>query len=568
MKYIKLSCDQPGFKTLVFNPEGLTLIIGDGPNDKKKEGSSNGVGKTLALGLIHHCLGANADKKLVAAVPDWLFSLDFEINGVYHNVSRSGDGKRIFLDEKKYSLKQYREWLDNSGVFIFKAEDSHLSFRSLFKRFSRYTREDCLSPIKTAKEPPFDAHLRSLYLLGVDCGLVFSKRRLKGDLDAVTHTIKTWQHDQVLKDVFRAGAQPKLRSEFLEKEIPRIKSDLNSFRIAEDFRDIELEAGRITDNLRQFEKEASIIEFQLSGIEKTLQQHPDISKEELLDLYAGLQALFKPQALEHFDAVEKFHSSLSVNRKTRLEADRIRLLSDLADKRRAIKEFSTERDEKMQLLKGTRALDEYISLANKLADMEEEYERLKEFLNLSATLQEKTQQIRESRVEEDRLAVQYANSNPVDDADQYFIELAEKMYPRTPAGIVVEANTGDNQLRFDLTVQIEGDDSDGINAARIIAFDWVIFMRGHNHTVGALWHDNRFFADMDPQPRAAWFSYILSTLRNTGKQYIASLNTENYNAMIDLMSDEDKAATRGAIRLLLKGDTHENKLLGIQFGGS
>lgn len=567
MKYIKLYCSEPGFKTLIFNPEGLTLIIGDGPNDKNKEGSSNGVGKTLALGLIHHCLGANVDKKLVAAVPDWFFFLDFEINGRGHSVARSGDGKRIFLDDKKITLKQYREWLDESGVFTLKMEDSYLSFRSLFKRFARYTREDCLSPTKTAREPDFEASLRSLYLLGVDSNLIFSKRRLKRDLDAINHTLKTWQHDQVLKDIFRAGAQPKVRAEFLEKEIPRIKNDLDRFQIAEDFRNIELEAGEITNDLRNLEKETSIIEFQLSGIDKTLQQHPDISKEELLDLYSGLQAIFKPEALEHFENVEKFHASLSANRKARLEADRINLMRDLYERRRLIEELSNKRDERMQLLKGKRALDEFVSLANRLADMEEEYERLKEFLNLSATFQEKTQQMRERRVEEDRLAVQYAGSNPVKEADQYFSELVEKMYPRTPAGIVLEANTGDNQIRYDLIVQIEGDDSDGINAARIIAFDWVIFMRGHNHSVGALWHDNRLFADMDPQPRAAWFSYALSALRNTGKQYIASLNTENYNAMVELMSDENKVKTRESIQLILKGDKSENKLLGIQFGG-
>lgn len=568
MKFIKLYCDQPEFKTLVFNPEGLTLIIGDGPDDKKKEGSSNGVGKTLALGLIHHCLGANADKKLLMAVPDWNFSLDFEISGTKHTTTRSGDGKQIFLNQKKIPLKQYREWLDNSGVFSFKTEHCYLSFRSLFKRFSRYTREDCLSPLKTSKEPDFEARLRSLYLLGVDCRLVFNKKQLKSELDSANQTIKTWQHDPVLKDVFRAGAQPKVRVEFLEKEIPRLKNDLSSFQIAEDFREIELEARRITESLRQYEKEAAIIEFQLSGIEKTLQMHPDISKKELLELYSGLQTIFKPEALEHFEAVEKFHTSLSANRKTRLEADKIKLLSDLSRSKRFIKELGHERDEKMQSLKGKRALDEYVSLANKLADMEEEFSRLKEFLNLSATFRERIQLLRERRVEEDRLAVDYVSSNPASDADQFFAELAEMMYPRTPAGIVVEANTGDNQTRYDLTVQIEGDDSDGINAARIIAFDWVIFMSGHNHTVDTLWHDNRFFADMDPQPRAAWFSYIISSLKDTGKQYIASLNTENYNAMTTLMSEEDNIAIANSVKLVLKGDSHLNKLLGIQFGGT
>jgi uncharacterized protein YydD (DUF2326 family) len=519
MKYLKLYCDQPGFKTLSFNREGLTLIIGAGSNDKNKEGSSNGVGKTLALGLIHHCLGANADKKLIAAVPDWFFFLDFEINGKEYRVARSGDGKQLFFNEEKVSLKEYREWLDHSGVFFLDGLP-YLSFRSLFKRFARYSREDCLLPIKTAREPDFDARLRTLYLLGIDCNLVVSKQQLKKELDTINHTIKNWQHDQVLKDVFRAGTQPKVRTEFLEKEIPLIKRDLDNFQIAEDYREIELEAAKITMELRAIEKQASIIEFQLAGIEKTLKHHPDISKDELLELYEGLQAIFKPKALEHFDAVEKFHLSLSANRKTRLESDRLGLLSNLSNCQQSIKTLIIERDEKMQLLKGKRALDEYVSLANKLADMQEEHTRLKEFLNLSSTLQEKTQQMRERRVEEDRLAVEYANLNPIHNANQYFSEIVEKMYPRSPAGIVVEANTGDNQVRYDLTVQIEGDDSDGINAACIVAFDWVVFMKGHNHSIGALWHDNRFFAHMDPPPRAAWFSYVLSVLQGTGKQYM------------------------------------------------
>ena len=60
------------------------------------------VGKTLALGLIHHCLGANADKKLAAAVPDWFFFLDFEINGKKYRAARSGDGKQLFFNEKRF----------------------------------------------------------------------------------------------------------------------------------------------------------------------------------------------------------------------------------------------------------------------------------------------------------------------------------------------------------------------------------------------------------------------------------------------------------------------------------
>jgi uncharacterized protein YydD (DUF2326 family) len=115
-------------------------------------------------------------------------------------------------------------------------------------------------------------------------------------------------------------------------------------------------------------------------------------------------------------------------------------------------------------------------------------------------------------------------------------------------------------------VEIEGDDSDGINSARILCFDWLLLMRGARHTVDFLWHDNRLFADIDPGCRAAWFSYVVKALSGTGKQYIASVNTENFNTMTPYLGAESKDALQNSIRLTLKGDHAENKLLGVQFG--
>lgn len=65
------------------------------------------------------------------------------------------------------------------------------------------------------------------------------------------------------------------------------------------------------------------------------------------------------------------------------------------------------------------------------------------------------------------MAVDYASINPLSEYDKIFAELAEIMYPRAPAGIVLDVNTGDNKIRYYLRIQIEGDDSDGINDARI-----------------------------------------------------------------------------------------------------
>lgn len=564
MKLIRLTCDQATFHPVIFNDSGLTLIIGD--SSKEKEGSSNGVGKTLILGLVQHCLGANADKKLSSAVPDWWFSLLFSHHGTEYLVSRTGNGKKIILNEKNISLKAYKEFLDKIGIFNLNNNIPYLSFRSLFKRFSRYTRDDCISPIRTKKEPDFEALLRTSFLLGIDHTLILSKKNNKQELDKVSNSLKNWQQDDILRDMFRAGSQPKVRYEWLEREIPRLEDELNKFQVHETYRAIEEETNSLTKVVRELEKNKNIIDFKVSNIDKTLLEHPDISREDLLDLYSGLQNIFKPETLAHFESVENFHNSLSFNRKKRLECDRKKLLSEMEVIQDEITETIKLRDTNLQSLHGKKSLDDYALIARQLAEFKEEKIRLNDYLNFSINLQEKAQKLRESKVEQDRLAVDYASTNPLSEYDKIFADLAEIMYPRVPAGIVLDVNTGDNQIRYDLSIQIEGDDSDGINDARILCFDWLVFMFGENHAMNMLWHDNRLFADIDPGVRSRWFSFINESVKLSGKQYIATLNTENFQAMAATLSEKEMEDLKGNVVLTLRGDKAENKLLGVQFG--
>lgn len=567
MRLVKLSCDQASFRPIKFNPSGLTLVLGDASETVRDEGSSNGVGKTLSLGLIHHCLAGTPSKRLQSAVPNWMFALDFELGDAPHRIERSGDGKTIALDEKHVTLKFLREWLNECGAFRLDPAVPNVTFRSLFSRFGRLQRADCLDPIHTAKEPPFDALLRSLYLLGLDVSLVNNKRLNKLELESLGKSAKNWKSDQVLRDLFRAGSKPKVRAEFLEREIPRLKADLAQFQVAEDYRQIELQAGEFTRELRRIEVEQAAIHFQLDGISKALETHPDIGREELLHLYEGLQNIFRPEALAHFDAVDQFHRSLAANRKARLEQDRIALTSSLRSLEEKRKKTADERDLRLQTLTGKRALDEYASLARQVAVLEEEKRRIDAFMEFEGTIQERSQEIRRLQVEEDGVAARYIQSKPLTILDRRFSEIAGRLYPNQPAGLDLENNVGRNQVRYNLAVQIEGDASDGINAARILCFDWLLLTQGANHTMDFLWHDNRLFADMDPRPRAAWFRMLLQELVPIGKQYIATINTENFDAMREHLSEEEWSQLNESVAIILRGDAPEHKLLGIQFGG-
>lgn len=568
MKLLKLSCDQPTFKTLHFNSEGLTLILGDKSEKDSEEGSSNGVGKTLSLGLVHHCLGARANPKLSAAVPNWIFRLDFTIGENPHFIERSGEGNKVFLDGKKTNVASLRRWLNEEGPFNLEKEIEGLTFRSLFSRFARLHQEDCISPIQTAQEKEYDGLIRSSFLLGIDTTLILSKKQNKLSLDSIKTSAENWKNDKILHEVFRAGSKPKVRAEWIKKEIERIKADLDAFQVAEDYRQIELTAGELTKLLRENEKNQEIIFFQIEGIRKSLIQQPDISKNDLLELYNGLVSVFKEEALAHFDAVEAFHNNLSANRKKRLEQDQIELQKEIEKLERQRHSIALKRDSLLQSLQGKRALDEYAALAQRYAILQEELQRLHEFLNYSEKLQERTQKIKEILINDDRKATEYARTSPLEAMNKRFKLLAELLYPGLPSGIVIENNIGNNQLRYDLSVTIEGEDSDGINAARIIIFDWLMAIHGANHSMGFLWHDNRLFAHIDPLPRAIWFRHVCKSLYETGKQYIASMNIENYTAMKMYLKEDELKILDSSIRLVLRGDKPQNKLLGIQFGSS
>lgn len=165
-----------------------------------------------------------------------------------------------------------------------------------------------------------------------------------------------------------------------------------------------------------------------------------------------------------------------------------------------------------------------------------------------------------------RVAGDYVASEPVAHIDSYFSKLATLLYPQLPSGIVLGHNVGDNQVRYDLTVQIEGDDSDGINEARILCFDWAVLTHGARHSVEFLWHDNRLFANLGPNVRARWMYHVISSLQESQRQYIATINTENFATMKPHLTPELNKILDKAVVLVLRDDAPEHKLLGIQFG--
>ncbi|WP_288382744.1 DUF2326 domain-containing protein [uncultured Acinetobacter sp.] len=567
MKLIKLSCNQPEFRTIVFNPEGLTIILGTKGDDK--DSSVNGVGKTQSLRLINFCLGAKSTntlaKTLAHAVPTWVFKLEFETNGIIHTIERSGNSKIIRLDNQDIKLIKLQEWLDLAGIFPKAHQYKYLSFRSLFKRFTRTEKSDCLNPLFIDKEGDYSSLINNAYLLGLDLNLINEKFNLKEKVKANTATQKLLKQDSYLSEVVKTGTNPTARKEFLEKAIPSLEANLENYSIAEDYHQIEKDIETLTEQSRNIQRNISALTFKITSINKSIEQTPDINNKDLLDLYTGLQHLFKPEALAHFSTVQKFHDDLTINRKTKLEKEKLGIFAEIEKLKNTHNTISHDRDKKLAFLKDKHALDEYIAIAKELSSLQEELEHVKKYLSINDDIKQQNLSIKGQIINSISLALEYLKSDPLGNLSLKFQEITSKLYPKYSSGIYITLNDSENNmLMYDLAVELQTDSSDGVANAKIISYDWLIFIHGF-HNMNLLWHDNRFFADIDPGELAKWFEYTNNEISKTKKQYITSININNYEDMKRYLTNEQKKEFDSKIVIKLLSDKPKNKLLGIDF---
>ncbi len=566
MRILELSANKKSFKTLTFNPEGISLIVGGHPS--RYSDRSNGVGKTLALKLVNLCLGSRADKKMGEVLKDWFFELKFEVAGKIHHVTRSADGKIIYLDDHKMNIQEYRNWLNDLGVFLLPNKNFHTSFRSLFRRFTRVARDDCVDAIRLSKENDFQALINSLWLLGFDIILAKHKHDIKKQIEAIDKQKKSWETEHpILRNILSIGSDPHAKAEQLKEQIELLRKHIQEMHVADDYYDLVQQADILTKKLRKIETEISRLEFRLEKIGNLMRQTPDISLEELNSLYKEMKQIFRPEILRHFEAVEKFHKTLYEQRIARLENERIKALEEKQKLENEWQEIKKERDSLIDRLKGSTSLEEYQTILGELSKLEEELKVIERYLEVEQTLQKKRISFQKEFTKVIEEASKYLDTTKKrqEFLDKKYRDLAKKLYDNISAGLQIKLNDGFNLILYNIIVTIEGQSSDGINDARILCFDWLIYMWGQNHSMRFLWHDNRLFANLERRARANWFKMVLETLKTTGKQYIASLNQENYEAMLDYFLDEEKEIIENSVILRLDANKPEQKLLGIQF---
>ena len=574
MQLVKVYANKESFRTIEFNPSGLNFIIARQKNPGKNDDGKtyNGVGKSLLARIINYCLGASKSNYVgfCEKLGGWEFYLDFTIGILKFTVKRSTDEpQKVFLNEEEYSIEKYKSKLQEL-CFSIPDNIGYLSFRSLLPFFLRPSKEsyvDCMGPGNVKTE--YQKLLYNAFLIGLDVKLAERKYKLRKEQEGIRNLENNFKKDQLLHDFFIGSKDISLELAEINDQIKKIEDDLSKFQVAENYHDIQRQADDIHNRLFSMNNEIVILDNNIKSVEKSIQIKPAIttSAADLQKIYNEAKLFFNDDVKKTLQDIELFYANLTKSRIRRLTEQKNELMISLEQKKSEHKKLQQEFDKRIQFLGEHQALDVFLALSQECSELKTKRNDLLRYQGLQSEYKTKERQTRRELLELSEITDNYLEEveESTIDIKDYFRYLAKSFYPRSTAGLTIQANTGENQLAFEIEPRIESDASDGINNVKIFCYDLSLLFKGKNHNVNFIFHDSRLYDGIDERQKSVMFKMIKEAFSNTNKQYIATINQNQLNELQANMSlEEYNEIFHNHTILTLTDDDDSEKLLGIQ----
>lgn len=572
MRLLRLAANQPTFRTVSFNPVGLSLITGEQRQPKSdRTGTYNGVGKSLLLHLLNYCLGANASKVFKAALKDWVFYLTIEVGGREYQIARSAcEPSEITLDEERITLPKLRDRLAEACLEL-NEPTPYLKFRPIISRFIRSGRGAYTSFFYTSdgdRKKPYGAMLCNAYLLGLDLQRARKKCDLCERKTTLKKTMKQLEQDPLFVDLL-AKDTVDIELTALREQADKLLADLQAFRVAEDYHEIERDANQIKRRLGGLRRESVKAGEAIRQIDRSLQTKGDLPKERVFLLYSEAEKALPEYVQRRVEDVLKFQQELQQRRVFRLTRERQSLQRQVGDVNKLVAAASRDLDAKLRFLNEHRALDEYLAVNNELTELRERIAKLEESSALRKRVSRELKRIDRDLADHNIETDEYIGKEQalIDEASSTFRAFSKELYGARASGLSVSSDDGDNQLRYRIVAHITADAAEGINEAKIFCYDTMLATLRRGHSVDFLAHDTTLFGPVDPRQRLAMFKIADRVCRDQGRQYIATLNMHDITSIREQLEvdDAELESLFGGERvvLALTDGSPREKLLGI-----
>lgn len=568
MKLKSLRANHDSFHTVNFK-EGVNVIVGKqiSPKSENDGKTYNGVGKSFIIHLIHFCLGSNKIESFTKNLPDWEFTLEFEVDEKEYFATRStNDQSKINFCGKNLSLTEMKNKMLEL-CFGISEPPKNMTWITLFSRFIRryrtsYSRYDTY----VTKESDYSKILNNLFLLGIDKDLIVEKKELREKQVDTQKTEKAIKKDDFFKQYYLGENDPEIDLADLESKIKELEEDISEFNVSSNYHELEIEANKKSYLKKSLENERVLISNYINNIEETIKETTGVNEDDVIKVYESAKIEIPDMIRKKIDEVLEFHKKQISSRNYRLRKELRKQEEKLEEIDNKISDIGESMDELLKYLDSHGALEEYVALTKQLSSFKNDASRIEEYQDILKSYRKENLNTKSSMIKLDQEADEYLENikSLTDDLIADFRKYAKKFYPNKRSGLVINNNTGENKLRFTMDARIEDDSSDGVNEVRLFCFDLLLllFKKGK---IRFLFHDSRLFANMDPRQREILMRIVYDVTLDNEFQYICSMNEDTILSFKDLMTDEEYTEIiKNNIILELNDDSSESKLLGIQ----
>jgi uncharacterized protein YydD (DUF2326 family) len=544
----RVSSDLPGFKALDFKP-GLNVLLADKSRGATDKQTRNRAGKSSFIDVVHLLLGAKCEPDSMFRKPALraaTFSMRFALGGKVVSVDRSGEhAGRVFLsgDFTTWPVhpkkgKDGRAFLSNDawktvlGEKMFGLQEGEgkwaPSFRSLVSYFARRERDGGMrEPAKqNEKQQIVDQQVNLSLLLGVDWSVPQAWQAVRDrerQLDELRKSLK--DSSSALGQIL--GRADDLRSELVvaHDKVERLRRRVGSFRVVEQFHELEAEATRLTQEIATLADDNALDRRYLAELEQATVDEAPPAADDLDAVYREAGVVLPGLVKRRFDAARLFHESIIKNRRAYLSAEKLATSRRVAEREQAARTKDARRAEVMGVLQSAGALDQFMRLQTELNRAEANVEILRRRYETADALERGDNQLKMERARlVERLRQEQAEQRgTIDRAILIFEEISAALYDD---GGKLTVRSGDNGPEID--IRIHGGDSRGVSNMQVFCFDMMLMRLCAERRAGPgfLIHDSHLFDGVDERQAGKALALGAALARDHGFQYIVTMNTD------------------------------------------
>jgi uncharacterized protein YydD (DUF2326 family) len=542
----EIASDLGGFKSLTFRP-GLNVLLATKSAGATALQTRNGAGKTSLVEVIHFLVGSRCTPTSMFRRNETLanatFTMRFDLDGVPTTVSRTGnDSSKIVVDTatplptttatpvtRRLSNEKWRELL-GQRMFRLSARDAEAwqpTFRSMFAYFVRREHNAAFagSPFQQgSKQAVWDQQVSVSYLLGLDWAIAQEWQSVR-EKEKQLAELKKAMAEGTLGPQMESAAALRAKLAVLDEKNRRGRSALSSFRVLEQYHDLEDEASKLTLTLNHLADDTALDQRYLEELEAATAAEAPPAASLLEELWKEAGVVLPGNVKKRYEDLQHFHDSVVRNRRAYLAAEIETTRARIRDRESQRRQFDERRATIMGTLRCHGALEQYTALQLELARLESETQSLRQKYSDADALEQGKVRLssQRSRLLERLQQDHHEQRETLDRAAVIFAETSGRLYQQA-GQLIVDAT--DSGPKFD--IKIHAEDSRGIGNMQIFCFDMTLMRLCAERGIGPgfLVHDSHLFDGVDERQAGKALELGARVARDVGFQYIVTMNSD------------------------------------------